>query len=64
MDIRPDYANVIKGKDTIKVNPSEVKIGDIIVVKPGEKIPLDGVVESGSSSLNTSALTGESKLKK
>lgn len=64
MDIRPDYANVIKGKDTIKVNPSEVKIGDIIVVKPGEKIPLDGVVESGSSSLNTSALTGESKLRK
>lgn len=64
MDIRPDYANVIKGKDTIKVNPSEVKIGDIIVIKPGEKIPLDGVVKSGSSSLNTSALTGESKLKK
>lgn len=64
MDIRPDYANVIKGKDTIKVNPSEVKIGNIIVIKPGEKIPLDGVVESGSSSLNTSALTGESKLRK
>lgn len=64
MDIRPDYANVVKGKDTVKVNPSEVKIGDIIVVKPGEKIPLDGIVESGDSALNTSALTGESKLRK
>lgn len=64
MDIRPDYANVVKGKDTVKVNPSEVKIGDIIVVKSGEKIPLDGIVESGDSALNTSALTGESKLRK
>ncbi len=64
MDIRPDYANIIKGKDTIKVNPSEVKIGDIIVVKPGEKIPLDGIVECGDSALNMSTLTGESKLKK
>lgn len=64
MDIRPDYANVVKGKDTVKVNPSEVKIGDIIVVKSGEKIPLDGIVESGNSALNTSALTGESKLRK
>ncbi len=64
MDIRPDYANVIKGKDTVKVNPSEVKIGDIILVKSGEKIPLDGIVESGDSALNTSALTGESKLRK
>ena len=64
MDIRPDYANVVKGKDTVKVNPSEVKIGDIIIVKPGEKIPLDGIVESGDSALNTSALTGESKLRK
>lgn len=64
MDIRPDYANVVKGKDTVKVNPSEVKIGDIILVKSGEKIPLDGIVESGDSALNTSALTGESKLRK
>ncbi len=64
MDIRPDYANVVKGKDTVKVNPSEVKIGDIIVVKSGEKIPLDGIVESGDSALNTSALTGESKFRK
>ncbi len=64
MDIRPDYANVIRGKDTVKVNPSEVKIGDIILVKSGEKIPLDGIVESGDSALNTSALTGESKLRK
>ena len=64
MDIRPDYANVVKGKDTVKVNPSEVKIGDIIVVKSGEKIPLDGIVENGDSALNTSALTGESKLRK
>ena len=64
MDIRPDYANVVKGKDTVKVNPSEVKIGDIILVKSGEKIPLDGIVKSGTSALNTSVLTGESKLKK
>ena len=64
MDIRPDYANVVRGKDTVKVNPSEVKIGDIILVKSGEKIPLDGIVESGDSALNTSALTGESKLRK
>ena len=64
MNIRPDYANVTKGKDTIKVNPTEVKIGDIIVVKPGEKIPLDGIVEIGDSAVNTSALTGESKLRK
>lgn len=64
MDIRPDYAYVVKGKDTVKVNPSEVKIGNIIVVKSGEKIPLDGIVESGDSALNTSALTGESKLRK
>ena len=64
MDIRPDYANVYDGKDTIKINPSDVKIGDIIIVKPGEKIPLDGIVESGNSALNISALTGESKLRK
>lgn len=62
MNIRPDYANVIKNNETIKVNPDIVKIGDIIIVKPGEKIPLDGVVVKGTSNLNTSLLTGESKL--
>ena len=59
MDIRPDYANLEKDGETRQVSPEEVGIGEIIVVKPGEKIPLDGVVESGSSSLNTMALTGE-----
>lgn len=61
MNIRPDYANLkVDGGDTKKVDPDEVKIGDIIVVKPGEKVPLDGVVLSGSSMLDTAALTGES----
>jgi len=61
MDIRPDYANIeIDGKE-IRVDPSEINIGEIIIVKVGEKIPLDGIVVKGSSSLNTSALTGESK---
>ncbi len=60
MDIRPDYANLEKDGEMRQVSPEEVEIGDIIVVKPGEKVPLDGVVESGSSSLNTMALTGES----
>lgn len=61
MNIRPDYANLkMEGSDTKKVNPDEVKIGDIIVVKPGEKVPLDGIVTSGSSMLDTAALTGES----
>ena len=61
MNIRPDYANLkIEGGDTKKVDPDEVKIGDIIVVKPGEKVPLDGIVTSGSSMLDTAALTGES----
>lgn len=60
MDIRPDYANLLK-KDKIKrVSPDEVKVGDTIVVKPGEKIPLDGIVIEGESFLNTLALTGES----
>ena len=59
MDIRPDYANLEKDGETRQVSPEEVGIGEIIVVKPGEKIPLDGVVESGGSSLNTMALTGE-----
>ncbi|MDE5887751.1 MAG: cadmium-translocating P-type ATPase [Muribaculaceae bacterium] len=60
MDIRPDYANIEKDGKLEKVDPDEVEIGDIIVVKPGEKVPIDGVVVSGSSTLNTSALTGES----
>ena len=59
MDIRPDYANIEKDGQLIKVDPDEVQIGDIIVVQPGEKVPLDGVVIEGESSLNTSALTGE-----
>jgi Cd2+/Zn2+-exporting ATPase len=60
MDIRPDYANIKQGEETKKVDPDEVKIGDIIIVKPGEKIPLDGVIVDGSSMLDTKALTGES----
>ena len=60
MDIRPDYANVYRDDKIEKVNPSEVAIGEIIVVKPGEKIPLDGTVVDGTSMLDTSALTGES----
>ena len=60
MDIRPDYANIEKDGKVEKVDPDEVKIGDIIIVKTGEKIPLDGVVVEGTSSLDTMALTGES----
>lgn len=60
MDIRPDYANVKKGDELVKVDPDEVQIGDIIVIKAGEKIPLDGKVIEGSSIIDTSALTGES----
>lgn len=60
MDIRPDYANVEKNGILEKVDPEEVSIGDQIIVKPGEKIPLDGIVEKGESMLDTSALTGES----
>lgn len=60
MDIRPDYANLKAGLDIIRVSPEEVRIGDFIVVKPGEKIPLDGVITEGTSTLDTSALTGES----
>lgn len=60
MDIRPDYANVKRGEEIVKVDPDEVKIGDIIVIKAGEKIPLDSRVIEGSSMLDTSALTGES----
>ena len=60
MDIRPDYANIERDGQLEQVNPDEVAVGSIIVVQPGEKVPLDGVVVSGSASLNTSALTGES----
>lgn len=60
MDIRPDYANVEKDGKLERVDPESVEIGTIIVVQPGEKVPIDGVVVSGASSLNTSALTGES----
>lgn len=60
MDIRPDYANVRRAESIEKVDPDEVKVGDIIVVNPGEKVPLDGVVIKGASSLDTKALTGES----
>ncbi|ADY54400.1 Cadmium, zinc and cobalt-transporting ATPase [bioreactor metagenome] len=60
MDIRPDYANVKRGDELVKVDPDEVAIGDIIVVRAGEKIPLDGKVLDGNSMIDTSALTGES----
>ena len=63
MDIRPDYASVQSGIEFIKVDPTEVQIGEIIQVKPGERIPLDGIVVSGSSSLDTASLTGESNLR-
>ena len=61
MDIRPDYANIEKDGKLVKVDPDEVEIGSIISVIVGEKIPIDGIIVEGSSSLNTSALTGESK---
>ena len=60
MDIRPNFANVVRDNDIEKVDPDDVKIEDIIVVKPGEKVPLDGIVVEGKSSLDTKALTGES----
>ena len=60
MDIRPDYANVERGGRLEQVDPDEVGIGSVIVVQPGEKVPIDGIIVEGSSSLNTSALTGES----
>lgn len=61
MNIRPDYAVVSRDGEFVQVSPEEVEIGEIVRVKPGEKVPLDGVVVSGSSSLNTASLTGESK---
>ena len=60
MDIRPDYANIEQDGKLVKVDPEEVSLGDEIVVKPGEKIPLDGIIKDGESMLDTSALTGES----
>ena len=60
MDIRPDYANVERDGKLEKVDPDEVEVGTVIVVQPGEKIPIDGIIEEGTSTLNTSALTGES----
>ena len=60
MDIRPDYANLLEDGQISRVSPDEVAIGSVIVVQPGEKVPLDGVIIEGNSSLNTSALTGES----
>lgn len=60
MDIRPDYANIEKDGKLIQVDPEDVKIGDTIIVKPGERVPLDGKIIKGSSTLDTSALTGES----
>lgn len=60
MDIRPDYANIVVDGQIEKVDPDEVEIGTIIVVNPGEKVPIDGIIIEGNTSLNTSALTGES----
>ena len=60
MDIRPDYANIERNGQLEKVDPDEVAIGSVIVVQPGEKVPIDGTVTEGNSALNTSALTGES----
>lgn len=60
MDIRPDYANLLKDGTTEEVDPEEVAVGDIILVKPGERVPLDGMILEGKSTLDTSALTGES----
>ena len=60
MDIRPDYANVEREGQLVQVDPEEVAVGDLIVIKPGERVPLDGVVVDGTSSLDTAALTGES----
>ncbi len=63
MDIKPEYANLKTNKEVVKTDPLMVKIGDVIVIKQGEKVPLDGIVIKGDAKLNTSALTGESKLR-
>lgn len=60
MDIRPDYANIWQEGKLVQIDPDEVEVGSVIVVQPGEKVPIDGVITQGASSLNTSALTGES----
>ena len=60
MDIRPDYANIEQNGELVQVDPEEVSVGDVIVVKAGERVPLDGTVLEGASSLDTAALTGES----
>lgn len=60
MDIRPDYANIERDGKIVKVDPDDVAVGQIIIIQPGERVPIDGVIVSGESSLNTSALTGES----
>ncbi|MBR0464082.1 MAG: cadmium-translocating P-type ATPase [Clostridia bacterium] len=60
MDIRPDFANVERDGDLVSVDPDEVSVGDVIIIRPGERVPLDGTVIDGESSLNTAALTGES----
>lgn len=64
MDIKPEYANLKVGSEVKKVEPSDVNIGDIVIIKKGEKVPLDGIVVKGQASLNTASLTGESKLAK
>ncbi len=63
MDLRPEYAGLLKDNEIVIVGPEEVKVGETIVVKPGEKIPLDGYIVEGSSNLNTASLTGETKLR-
>ena len=60
LKIRPDYANLKKDGETLKVNPEEVQVNELIMIRPGEKVPLDGVIEEGQTSVDTSALTGES----
>lgn len=60
VDIRPDYANLVSGESVVRVSPEKVNVGDIIIVKPGERIPLDGIVEEGNSDLDMTSLTGES----
>ncbi len=63
MDIKPEYANLRTNKEDVKVRPETVNVGDVIIIKQGEKVPLDGVIIKGSAKLNTAALTGESKLR-
>ena len=64
MDIKPEYANLKTKEDTVKVSPEDVKKGDVILIKKGEKVPLDGIIIEGDAKLNTAALTGESALRK